>query len=116
MTATRLNESNQMQRITKHILTAVLICVATTAPSFAALSPGYQRAAELKAVTEAAADIFGPGGETIVSIQYLDQDKYEAASENCTLIVNIIDVPAAKGAPAMVGPRQFNAAPENIIC
>ena len=116
MTPARFNESNQMQHITKPILTAALICVATTVPTFAALSPGYQRAAELRAVTEAAADIFGPGGETIVSIQYLDQDKYEAASENCTRIVNIIDLPTATGAPAMVGPRQFNAAPENIIC
>lgn len=92
-------------------LTALMVM-----PAWADMAPGYQRAAELRAVTDAAADIFGPGGEMIKTVKFIDTDRYEVLSENCSLIVNVVDALSAPDAPATVGPRQFEAIAENISC
>lgn len=83
-------------------------------PALAALPPQYQRAAELKAAIDAAAD--SVEGAPIVSIEYIGEDQYQAQTDACTIIVDIVDIEPKPSAIPMVGPRQFEAVAQEPVC
>lgn len=75
-------------------------------PALAALPPGYQRAAELKAILnhEKLVEAF-PFREFIQRVEYVRQDLYRVSTESCTLYAKIVGKPLP---PGMVGARQFD--------
>ncbi len=88
------------------ILIASLASLAITSPSMAMMSPDFQRAAEIKAVVDAASEVMAGGGETIQAVIFLGEDAYEVLYEHCQLLVDILDTQS--DAP-MPGARQFQA-------
>ena len=101
----------------RRTILAVAALVAASVPVFAALPPWYQRTREMQAILESP-DVEAKLGTTepIVSVIYVDVDRYEISNGNCTLLVSIVDVPAAKGEPMMVGPRRFAVEAGDITC
>ena len=87
---------------------AALILLPTT--SLAALPPQYQRAAEMRAVIDAAAHVLGT---EIESVRFLELDRYEVRAGPCILLVDIVGRPQE---PGLVGPRQFDAVPGAPVC
>ncbi|MBK1795175.1 hypothetical protein JHL21_11770 [Devosia sp. WQ 349] len=98
----------------KTIISAIFIAAIATIPAHAALPPQYQRQAEFVAVLNAATEVLGVQ-HIIDTIELTEPDLYVVTSGNCTLAVRIKDV-ASNGGTMMVGPRQFEAQPEEIIC
>jgi hypothetical protein len=98
------------------VLAFGIAAIMMASPALGALPPGYQRAAELKAAIDAAADVLSQSGQTITGIRFLDTDRYEVLSEQCTVFVDIVDEPQATDAPMMVGPRQFKAVAQEPSC
>ncbi len=90
---------------------AALLCLALATPALAALPPHYQRARELTAVIDAAAEVldFRP----IERVQRVGDDLYRVESEACTLDVRIVGLPMPQG---MVGARRFKAVPGEPAC
>jgi len=83
-------------------------------PTEAALSPQYQRAAELRAILDDSevVDRFGPS-RLIERIEFVEDDLYRVFSGPCHLDVRIVDKPATSG---IVGPRQFEVVPGELVC
>jgi len=75
----------------------------TTSATEAALAPNYQRAKELNAVIEAAAQAIPQ--HPIDKVIYQNDDKYQVIAGPCSLRATIISKPMKNG---MVGPRQFD--------
>jgi hypothetical protein len=98
----------------KSIISAIFITTLAASPALAALPPHFQRQAEFVAVIEAATQVLGVQ-HTIDAIQLSEPDLYGVTAGDCTLPVRIVDT-ASKGGAMMVGPRQFEAQPEEIIC
>ena len=96
------------------LLLAAAAILAAALPASAALPPQYQRAAELRAILDDTdiVDLFGIG-RLIERIEFVEPDLYRVTSGNCHLEVRIVDKPAASG---MVGPRQFEVEPGELIC
>lgn len=93
------------------ILISVLM---STSPSLAALPPHFQRKAEIEAVLKSAVEILGIG-QPVDAISFIETDRYEVRSGNCTMVVRIIDTPGQKP-DGWAGPRDFTALPEAPIC
>jgi len=88
--------------------------LAMTLPSQAALPPQYQRQAELNAVLDVATDALGI--ERIIdAIELIEPDRYQVRTGNCTMVVRIISLPSKHG-EVRVGPREFEARPEPLVC
>lgn len=85
---------------------AALVLAAGVTPSAAALPPGAQRAAEVHAVIDAALDVFGIA--PIDAVTYSGPDLYAVMAGDCTLTVQIVDIPTRQPA-GFVGPRTFTA-------
>ncbi|MDR6430969.1 hypothetical protein [Brucella pseudogrignonensis] len=81
--------------------TVSLFVVASAAE--AALAPNYQRAKELNAVIEAAAQAVPQ--YPIDKVIYQNDDKYQVIAGPCSLRATIVSKPMKNG---MVGPRQFD--------
>ncbi len=81
-------------------------------PAVAALPPQYQRAAELRAVIDATVDVLGIE-HPIERIELVEPDLYRVTSGPCQVDARIVDKPQASG---MVGPRQFEVQPGNLVC
>lgn len=80
----------------------------------AALPPQYQRQAEINAVIDVATDALGID-RIIDAVEMIDTDRYQVRTGNCTMVVRIIDLPNKNG-EGWVGPRQFEARPEPLVC
>lgn len=99
-----------MQRL-PIILMSVLM---STLPSLAALPPHIQRQAEIDAVLRAAVEILGIG-QPVDAISFIETDRYEVRSGDCTMVVRILDAPG-QHPPGRVGPREFTVLPEAPKC
>lgn len=94
-------------------LATAAILVSSTA--WAALPPMYQRLEEMKAViaaigTSPELDAIGE----IITIEYVDVDRYEVRGELCTSVARIVSGPD-KGS-AIVGPRIFSVEIDEATC
>ncbi|MBC8717487.1 MULTISPECIES: hypothetical protein [Brucella/Ochrobactrum group] len=83
-------------------LVTLTFCI-TASISEAALAPNYQRAKELSAVIEAAAQSMPQ--HPIDKIIYQKDDQYQVIAGPCTIRATIVSKPMKNG---MVGPRQFD--------
>lgn len=95
-------------------LIASTAILAASVPAWAALPPQYQRAAELRAIIDdtGIVELFGID-RLIERIEYVEPDLYRVTSGTCHLDVRIVDKPDLSG---MVGPRQFDVDPGELIC
>jgi len=100
-----------------HLLAAAAVALAAVmAPSaHAALSPYYQRTAELAAIASdpAVADKLEAKGP-IEAIEAVGPDLYRVQAGGCSLAVSIVDAPV-QGGP-LVGPRQFAVKAGALSC
>lgn len=98
-----------MRSISVFIAAAAML---SAVPAEAALPPQYQRAAELRAIIDDAEiiDLFGID-RLIERIEYVAPDLYRVTSGNCQLDVRIVDKPTQ-----IVGPRQFEVEPGELVC
>lgn len=92
---------------------AALVVAGLASPAAAALPPGAQRAAELRAVIDAALPVFDI--VPIDAVTYGEPDLYAVTSGDCTLEVRIVDIPTRQ-APGFVGPRMFTAIAGEPVC
>ncbi len=96
-----------------HVKYLALVLTMAASPAIAALPPAYQRAAELKAVTDAATESLE--GDPVVSVEYILEDVYRAHSDKCTVTVVINTVIEEATTPAP-GPRKFEAVADDPVC
>lgn len=89
------------------------VAITAASPAFAALPPAYQRAAELKAVTDVATKALD--GDPIVGVEYILEDVYRAYSANCVVTV-LLNTIQDEGNEPMVGPRRFEAIADTPVC
>lgn len=97
----------------KRFASILILALAGTMPSLAALPPHYQRQAEIEAVLEVAVEVLGVA-KPVDGITLVETDRYEVRFGDCTMMVRIVDLPGKGG--GMVGPRQFSAKPEAPRC
>ena len=88
------------------MLIAIALSLATTAPSFAALPPQYQRQRELQTIVDSIDVVDAFGFDGIGSIEYLGGDLYLVKGGTCSLEVTIVDLPNTHG-EGWAGPREF---------
>lgn len=98
----------------KRLASILILVLAGTMPSLAALPPQFQRQAEIEAVLKAAVEILGVQ-KLVDGVSLVAPDRYEVRFGECTMMVRIIDLPNKRG-EAMAGPRQFSAMPEAPRC
>ena len=90
-------------------LLLALALAAGLMPASAALSPFWQRIAELRAIIDdlrVAQAVEGHGD--ITSVGWGGVDTYEVRAGDCTLAVKIIDIKPPPGQEMKAGPRQFD--------
>jgi hypothetical protein len=92
-------------------LAATAALALAAAPATAALPPQYQRAAELRAVLDRAANAFG--GVLIERIEYVRPDLYRVTAGRCYVDATIIGLPMPRG---MVGARRFEVLVGALVC
>ena len=99
-----------MRLITCFVAAAMFL--AACLPASAALPPQYQRAAELRAIIDDIdiVDLFGMD-RLIERIEYVEPDLYRVTSGSCHVDVRIVDKPNQ-----MVGPREFEVEPGELVC
>lgn len=90
-----------------------LLAIAST-PTLAALPPQYQRQAEFTAVLEAATEALGVS-RLIEAIEMTEPDVFVVRSDACSVTVRIVDAPSKKE-PGRVGPREFEAKADGVVC
>jgi hypothetical protein len=95
------------------IMTCLTLLVAAT-PALAALPPQYQRQAEFTAVLDAATEALGVN-LLIQAIEMTDPDVFVVRSGECSVTVRIVDAPSKKE-PGWVGPREFEAKADAVVC
>lgn len=83
-------------------LSTISLCIISTV-SDAALAPNYQRAKELNAVIETAAQSLPQ--YPVDKVIYQKGDQYQVIAGPCSIKATIVSKPMKNG---MVGPRQFD--------
>jgi hypothetical protein len=81
----------------------------------AALSGEYQRAAELTQIIASNAVLYALQNQPINSITMTDTDVFAVASDDCTVIVTLFDLPPPDGGWPP-GPRQFDLSVGDAVC
>ncbi|KKB78947.1 hypothetical protein VW35_09205 [Devosia soli] len=95
-------------------MACLTLLTAATTPAIAALPPHYQRQAEFAAVLEAATVAMGIG-RLIDAVEMTGPDAFMVKSGGCSVIVRIVDAPKKKE-PGWVGPREFEARADAVVC
>jgi hypothetical protein len=80
----------------------------------AALAPQYQRAAELARIIDSRAMQQALQDQPINSITMTETDVFEVASDNCTVIVTLFELP--NPGDGWTGPRQFDLSVADAVC
>lgn len=98
----------------KRFASILILVLAGTLPSLAALPPHYQRQAEIEAVLEAAVEVLGIS-QLVDGVSLVEPDRYEVRYGACTMVFRIVDTPKLH-AQGWAGPREFTVAPEAPRC
>lgn len=96
-------------------LIAVTISVLLSLPTLAALPPHYQRQNELMALVGEATEALGVQ-RPIEAIEMVGRDFWVVRSGDCTLELQIVDVPLEGKEPGFVGPRNFAVEAGPVVC
>ena len=98
-----------------HLITCItpLAALAFALPAQAALPPGHQRAAELRAVLNAPGLVDAVGNALIARIEYAGPDLYRVSGGRCHVDARIVDLPMPRG---IVGGRRFEVTLGRRVC
>lgn len=94
---------------------AIALVPLLSLPALAALPPHYQRQAELMAIVGEATEAFGIQ-HPIEAIDMQRPDFWVVRSGECTLELQIVDVPLEGKEPGFVGPRNFAVEAGPVAC
>jgi hypothetical protein len=89
-----------------HATCAVLIAAST--PAFALMSPYYESLTVVQRILGDPSLADSLKQQAILSVVQTAPDVWQIKSAECTISVNVVDVPAPANEPAMVGGRNFD--------
>jgi hypothetical protein len=92
--------------VLRHALAATLILAGS--PAFALMSPYYESATVIERILGDGSLADSLKQQAVTSIVETAPDVWEIKTEDCTITVNVVDVPPPADEPAMVGGRNFD--------
>lgn len=90
----------------RHAVVAMLIVAGS--PAFALMSPYYESATVIERILGDGSLADSLKQQAITSIVQTAPDVWEIKTQECSITVNVVDVPAPANEPAMVGGRNFD--------